>query len=54
MLGGGVSHGGPTPTNGGEEKVDWEPRPTSKHQIVWTIPGYCGTGGIIDMHYSAK
>ena len=37
--------------NSGEEKVDWEPRPTSKHQIVWTIPGYCRMGGIICMCY---
>ena len=26
----------------------------SKHQIVWTIPGYCGVGGIIGMHYFSR
>ena len=23
--------------NSGEDKVYWEPRPTSKHQVVWTM-----------------
>ena len=45
---------GPYAVNGGEEKVDWEPRPMSKHQIVWTIPNNCGTGGIMGMHYFSK
>ena len=34
MLGGGLSHGGLIAANGGEDKVDWEPRPTSEHQVV--------------------
>ena len=50
----GLSYGGLVAANSGEEKVDWEPRPTSKHQIVWTIPGYCRMGGIIDMHYFSQ
>ena len=29
--GGGLSHGGLIAANGGEDKVDWEPRPSSKH-----------------------
>ena len=51
MLGRGVSHGGLIAANGVEEKVNQEPRPTSKHQIVWTILGYCRMGGIIGEHY---
>ena len=35
-------------------KINWEPRPMSKHQIVWTIPSYCRTGGIIGMHYFSQ
>ena len=54
MLGGGLSHGGLAAANGGEDKVDWEPRPMSEHQIVWTIPGYCGMGGIIGVHYFSQ
>ena len=37
-----------------KEKVDWEPRPTSKHQIVWTIPSYHGMGGIIGICYFSQ
>ena len=33
--GGGLSHGGLIVANGGEDKVDQEPRPSSKHQIMW-------------------
>ena len=29
--GGGLSHGGLAAANSGEDKVDWEPRPLSKH-----------------------
>ena len=54
MLGGGLSCGGLIAANGGEDKVDREPRPTSKHQIVWTVPGNCRSGGIIDMHYFSQ
>ena len=35
-------------------KVNQEPRPMSKHQIVWTIPGYCRMGCIIGMHYFSQ
>ena len=32
-------------------KVDWEPM--SKHQVLWTLPGYCRMGGIIGVcHFS--
>ena len=51
MLGRGLSHGGLIAANGGEEKFNWEPRPSSEHQIVWTVPSNCGLGGIIGMHY---
>ena len=40
--------------NGGEDKVDWEPRPSSKHQIMWTVPGNCGLGGIVGMCYFSQ
>ena len=33
----------------GNMKVNQEPRPFSKHQIVWTLPGNCRSGGIIGM-----
>ena len=46
--------GGLTAANSGEVKVDWEPRPSSEHQIVWTIPGNCRTGGIIGMCYFSQ
>ena len=40
--------------NNGEDKVNQEPRPTSKHQVVWTIPCNCGLGGIIGMCYFSQ
>ena len=43
----GLSHGGLAAANSGEVKVNKEPRPLSEHQIVWTVPSNCGTGGII-------
>ena len=54
MLGGGLSHGGLVAVSSGEEKVNWEPRPMSEHQIVWTIPSYCRMGGIIGMCYFSQ
>ena len=54
MLGGGLSHVGLTAINSGEVKVNWDPRPSSENQIVWTIPGNCGMGGIIGMHYFSQ
>ena len=51
MLGRGLSCGGLAAANGGEVKVNQEPRPSSEHQIVWTVPGNCRTGGIISMCY---
>ena len=38
----------------GEDKVNWEPRLSSKHQIVWTVPSNCRSGGIIGMHYFSQ
>ena len=54
MLGGGLSCRGVIAANGGENKVDQEPRPMSKHQVVWTVPGNGGSGGIIGMHYFSQ
>ena len=54
MLDGGLSCGGLTAANGWEDKVNQEPRPSSKHQIVWTIPSNCGSGGIIGIHYFSQ
>ena len=54
MLSRGLSHGGLIAANCGEDKVDWEPRPSSKHQIVWTVPSNCGLGGIIGMCYFSQ
>ena len=54
MLGRGLSHGGLAAANGGEVKVNWEPRLSSKHQIVWTVPGNCRMGGIIGMCYFSQ
>ena len=54
MLGRGLSHGGLIAANGGEDKVDPEPRPLSKHQIVWTVPGNCRSGGIIGVCYFSQ
>ena len=54
MFGGGLSHGGLVAANGGEDKINQEPRPSSKHHVVWTVPGNCGSGGIIGMHYFSQ
>ena len=54
MLGRGLSWWGLIAANGGEDIVDQEPRPTSEHQIVWTVPGNCRSGGIIGMHYFSQ
>ena len=40
--------------NRGEDKINQEPRPLSKHQIVWTISGNCRLGGIIGVHYFSQ
>ena len=40
--------------NSGEDKVNWEPRLLSKHQIVWTVPCNCRLGGIIGVHYFSQ
>ena len=40
--------------NGVEDKVDQEPRPSSEHQIVWTVPNNCRPGGIRGMHYFSQ
>ena len=54
MFGGGLSCGGLCAPKGGEVKVNWEPRPSSKHEIMWTIPGHGRAGGIVDMHYLSQ
>ena len=54
MLGRGLSPGGLTAANSGEVIVNREPRPSSKHQIVWTVPSNCRMGGIIDMFYFSQ
>ena len=54
MLGGDLSHGDLIAANGGEEKVNWEPRAMSEHQVVWTVPSNCGLGGIIGMCYFSQ
>ena len=54
MLGRGLSCEGLIASNGGEDKFDWEPRPSSKHQIVWTVPGNCRLGGIVGVHYFSQ
>ena len=54
MFGGGLSHGGHAAANGGEAKVNWDPRLSSEHQIVWTVPGNCRMGGIRGMHYFSQ
>ena len=50
----GLSHGGLIAANGGEDKDGWEPRPSSKHQIMWTVAGNCGSGGIVGMCYFSQ
>ena len=54
MLGRGLSHGSLIAAKGGEDKVNQEPRPTSKHQVVWTVPGNCRSGGIIGVCYFSQ
>ena len=54
MLSGGLSHGGLIAANAREDKVDWEPRPLSEHQIVWTVPSNFGSGGIVGMHHFSQ
>ena len=48
------THGGLIAANGGEDKVDWEPRLSSKHQIVWTVPSNCRSGGIVGVCYFSQ
>ena len=50
----GLSCGGLVAANSGEDKVDWESRPSFKHQIVWTVTSNCRSGGIISMHYFSQ
>ena len=47
MLGRGLSFGGLIAANSGEDIVNREPRSRSEHQVVWTIPSNCRSGGII-------
>ena len=54
MLSRGLSCGGLIAANGEEDKVDQEPRPSSKHQIMWTIPSNCRLGGIIGVCYFSQ
>ena len=54
MPDGGLSCGGLVGANSGEDKVDQEPRLSSKHQIVWTVPSNCRLGGIIGMCYFSQ
>ena len=54
MLSRGFCCGGLIAANSGEDKVNQEPRPSSKHQIVWTVPGNCGSGGIVGVHYFSQ
>ena len=49
-----ASHWGLVAANGGKDKVDWEPRPSSEHPIVWTVPSNYGLGGIIGMCYFSQ
>ena len=49
--GGGLSHGGLIAANGGGDEGNQEPRPSSEHQIMWTVPGNWGLGGIIGVCY---
>ena len=50
----GLSCGGLIGANSGEDKVDWEPRLSSEHQIVLTVPGNCRSGGFIGMCYFSQ
>ena len=38
----------------GKTKFNWEPRLSSKHQIMWTVPGNCRLGGIVGMYYFSQ
>ena len=49
-----LSHGGLVAANSGEDEINWEPRLSSEHQVVQTVPGNCGSGGIIGMHYFSQ
>ena len=49
-----ASLGGLVAANSGEGKVDWEPRPSSKHQIVWTVPSNCRSDGIMGGYYFSQ
>ena len=49
-----ASLGGLIAANGGEDKLNREPRPSSEHQIVQTVPSNCGSGGIIGVHYFSQ
>ena len=53
-IGRGLSCRGHISANGGKDKVNQEPRPSSEHQIVWTVPSNCGLDGIIGMHYFSQ
>ena len=54
MADGGLSHGGLVAANGGEDEFNQEPKPSSKHQIVWTVPDNCRLVGIIGVHYFSQ
>ena len=45
---------GPHCCQWGEDKVNWEPRPFSRHQIMQTVPGNCGSSSIVGMHYFSQ
>ena len=52
---GGLSHGVPhCCQQWGRHKVDWEPRLSSEHQIVGTVPSNCRWGGIVGMCYFSQ
>ena len=46
--------GGLIAANGGEDEVDQEPRLSSKHQIMWTVPSNCRLGSIVGMCYFSQ
>ena len=50
----GLSHGGLIAANSGEDEVDREPRPSSEHQVVQTVPSNCGSGGVIGVDYFSQ
>ena len=54
IFSGGLSHGGLIAANGGGDKFDWEPRSSSKHQIVWTVLRNCWLAGIIGACYFSQ